>query len=103
MKRIRRVGELCRPIGLSLRLVELQVEDHLGPATCGPANRLRISPALVTDDDAEHGRTSPEDVPLGAGRVCPLFRWIDLDLVLESSHSAVRVDDDRRRAGVAIR
>ena len=73
------------------------MKHDMSSLSCGPADGLGISPPLVADDDPENDRARSKHAPLGAWRVCPLLRGIDLDLVLEARNGSVRVDHDGRR------
>src|SRR5687767_2853554 len=62
----------------------------------GPADRLRITPTLVADGDAERQGAGLEHASPGAGRVGTLLGGVDLDLVLETGERSISVDDQGR-------
>ena len=103
VKRVRGIGERRRPIAARLGFVEVRMEHDVRAAPRGPADRLRIAPALVADRDAERQRAGLEHAAPGARRVGALLRWIELHLVLEAGDRSVAVDDQRRDAAARPR
>ena len=53
------------PVGPGLGPAEMGMEHHLCAMARGPADGLRVAPALVADDHAEGEGPHPEDPPLG--------------------------------------
>ena len=78
----------------AFRLVEVRVEHELRAVANGPSNGRGITPALVTDRDAERERSDLEHATSRARRVPAVLARIELGLSLEAHAHA----PDRSRA-----
>jgi hypothetical protein len=97
MERIPRIPECCRPERARLGFMKVRMKDHMRPAHCRPANRLRIAPPFVTNHHSECQRPVPKQPAIHTWRVRTLLRGIDLNLVLEARQRPIGIDDQRRR------
>src|SRR5262249_45465522 len=73
--------------------MKMRMENDLRAASCGPAHRFRIAPALMADHHTKFQRTNLENAPAGAVRISASLRGIDLNFVLESGDGSVRIDN----------
>src|SRR5262249_42002208 len=89
-----------RPRALATRV--LGMEDDLRAAGGGPSDGLRVSPALVTDRDAELRAADLEETASASGHVERLLARVEPDLGREAEEPAALVDD-RRRDPAAVR
>jgi len=74
----------------------MRVEHDVGAALCGPADRFRIAPAFMADDDTECQRVGLEYAPPKAGPIGALFAGVELDFVLEAGDRSISIDDKGR-------
>lgn len=61
----------------------------------GPADRFRIAPPLMTDDNAKPQWPGLKDVSSQTRGIRAFFGRIDLDFILKASYGAVLLDDER--------
>ena len=73
------------------------MKHELRAVANGPSNGLGITPALVTDRDAERERSDLEHATSRARRVHAVLARIELDLVLEAHARASRIDHEHGR------
>src|SRR4051794_38853894 len=92
MKSVQRIGERNRSISSLLRNVCMWVKHDVCSPPRRPADRLRITPSLVTDDDAKSKRRRLKYPSALTGRVREILRRINLFLILPARQCTVGID-----------
>lgn len=96
MECVRGVGETRGPVTAGLGFVDMRVEHDLCAAPGGPADRFRIAPAFMANDNTKCQRAGLKNAPPGAGRIGTLLAGVELDFVLEAGDGSISIDDQSR-------
>ena len=69
--------------------MKVWMKDDMRTTSHGNTNRLRITPAFMTDRYTKLQPVDLKDLPAGTRRIDRVFRRIDLDLVLKTSDRSI--------------